>query len=184
MPISVPGRKPTRPDRCRSWPAVSSTCCRTAWFYGLLGITHDGGINLRKGVTDSGLDELRQAMLDLPGGAAEVHLQLFSTMVAENIEEKRIAAEMKYRYLSSAVQVTGSRATIYPAEEKIKYYDSLLEEVRLQSRIDGSDRVRSPGEFGLFVGLIHTTDVARESGGFGKYLTNQVQRTVSGRTVV
>lgn len=155
-----------------------------SWFYGLLGITHDGGINLRKGVTDKDLDELRQAMLALPGGAADVHLQLFSTMVADNIEANRIAPEMKYRYLSSAVRVTGSRATIYPAEEKVKYYDSLLEEVRLQTRLDGSDEIRSPGEFGVFVSLVHTKDVARESGGFEKYLMNEVQRTVSGRTIV
>ena len=155
-----------------------------AWFYGLLGITHDGGINLRKGVTRDGLQELRQAMLDLPGGANEVHLQLFSTMVAENIEANRIAPEMKYRYLSSAVRVTGSRSTIYPAEEKIKYYDSLLQEIRLETRIHGSDRVHTNGEFGVFVSLVHTADVARESGGFAMYLQNKVQRTVSGRNVV
>ncbi|MEQ8789378.1 MAG: hypothetical protein RIC55_24000 [Pirellulaceae bacterium] len=155
-----------------------------AWFYGLLGITHDRGVNLRKGVTPQHLKELRQAMLELPDGADEVHLQLFSTMVAENIEADRIAPEMKYRYLSSAVAVTGSRPTVYPAEEKIKYYDSLLEEIRLQTRIDGEDRIRAGGEFGLLVSLVHTTDVARESGGFSKYLMNQVQRTYSGRTVV
>ena len=155
-----------------------------AWFYGLLGITHDGGINLRKGVTREGLNELRQSMLDLPGGASEVHLQLFSTMVADNVKTNRIAPEMKYRYLSGAVQVTGSRATIYPAEEKIKYYDSLLKEIRLQTRVDGSERIHTPGEFGLFVSLLHTTDVARESGGFDRYLMNQVQKNVSGRTVV
>lgn len=155
-----------------------------AWFYGLLGITHDGGVNLRKGVTPESLQELRQAILDLPDGADEVHLQLFSTMVAENIEADRIAPEMKYRYLSSAVAVTGTRPTVYPAEQKIKYYDSLLEEIRLQTRIDGDDRIHATSEFGLFVSLVHTTDVARESGGFSKYLVNQVQRTYSGRTVV
>ncbi|QDU92854.1 hypothetical protein Pla8534_06270 [Lignipirellula cremea] len=155
-----------------------------AWFYGLLGITHDGGINLRKGVADEGLAELRQAILDLPGGAGESHLQLFSAMIAENLEENRIAPEMKYRYLSSGVQVTGSRATVYPAEEKVKYYDSLLQEIHLQTRVDGDEKIHAPGVFGLFVSLVHTADVARESGGFGKYVMNEVQRTVSGRTVI
>ncbi|MFT5526274.1 MAG: hypothetical protein ACI9HK_004248, partial [Pirellulaceae bacterium] len=155
-----------------------------SWFYSLLGITHDGGVNLRKGVTHKGLQELRQAMLDLPDGASEVHLQLFSTMVADNIEANRIAAEMKYRYLSSAVKVSGGQSTIYPAEEKIKYYDSLLQEIRLETRIHGSDRIHPSGEFGVFVSLVHTADIARESGGFGMYLQNQVQKTVSGRNVV
>ena len=43
-----------------------------AWFYGLLGITHDGGVNLRKGVTREGIEEIRKALLDLPGGASAV----------------------------------------------------------------------------------------------------------------
>ncbi len=155
-----------------------------AWFYGLLGITHDGGVNLRKGVTRDEIDKIRKALLDLPGGASAAHIQLFSTMVADNITANRIAPEMKYRYLSSAVHITGRQPTIYPAEEKIKYYDSLLKEIRLQTRLDGSDRIHTPGVFGVFVSLAHTTDVARESGGFGKYLMNEVPRIVSGKTII
>lgn len=155
-----------------------------AWFYGLLGITHDGGINLRKGVTRDEIDKIRKALLDLPGGASAAHIQLFSTMVADNITANRIAPEMKYRYLSSAVHITGRQPTIYPAEEKIKYYDSLLKEIRLQTRLDGSDRIHTPGVFGVFVSLAHTRDVARESGGFSKYLMNEVPRTVSGKTII
>ncbi|MFM9961219.1 MAG: hypothetical protein ACKV2Q_08325 [Planctomycetaceae bacterium] len=155
-----------------------------AWFYGLLGITHDGGINLRKGMTRDDIDKIRQALVALPGGASAAHIQLFSTMVADNIAANRIAPEMKYRYLSSAVHITGRQPTIYPAEEKIKYYDSLLKEIRLQTRLDGSDRIHTPGVFGVFVSLVHTTDVARESGGFSKYLMNEVPRTVSGKTII
>jgi hypothetical protein len=155
-----------------------------AWFYGLLGITHDGGVNLRKGMPRDEIDKIRQALLALPGGAGAAHIQLFSTMVADNVTANRIAPEMKYRYLSSAVHITGRQPTIYPAEEKIKYYDSLLKEIRLQTRLDGSDRIHAPGVFGVFVSLVHTTDVARESGGFGKYLMNEVPRTVSGKTII
>ena len=155
-----------------------------AWFYGLLGITHDGGVNLRKGVTRDEIDKLRQALLDLPGGASAAHIQMFSTMIADNVTANRIAPEMKYRYLSSAVHITGRQPTIYPAEEKIKYYNSLLKEIRLQTRLDGSDRIHTPGVFGVFVSLAHTTDVARESGGFSKYLMNEVPRTVSGKTII
>lgn len=155
-----------------------------AWFYSLLGITHDGGVNLRKGVTREGLDEVRKAMTALPGGAADVHLQMFSTMVADNVAENRIAPEMKYRYLSSAVQITGRNETVYPAEEKIQYYDSLLKEIRLQTVLDGSDRINAKGQFGVFVSLVHTADLARESGGFSKYLMNEVAKTVSGKAVV
>lgn len=154
-----------------------------SWFYGLLGITHDSGVNLRKGLTREGLNEIRKAMLGLPGAAGDAHLELFSAMVADNVTTNRIAPEMKYRYLSSAVQITGRRPTVYPAEEKIKFYDSLLKEIRLQTRLDGSDRIHAPGTFGVFVSLVHTADVARESGGFSKYVMNEVQRTVSGKTI-
>jgi hypothetical protein len=64
-----------------------------AWFYGLLGISHDGGINLRKGVVRDQLREVRDAMQKLPGGAGAVHLQMFSKMVADNVKANAIAPE-------------------------------------------------------------------------------------------
>lgn len=155
-----------------------------AWFYGLLGLSHDSDVNLRKGVTKEGLQEIRKAMLELPKGAGEAHLELFSAMVADNVQQNRIAPEMKFRYLSSAVQITGRRPTVYPAEEKVQYYNSLLQEIRLEARLDGSEKVRPGSEFGMFVSLVHTADIARESGGFSKYLMNKVRRTVSGKAVV
>ncbi|MCA9177429.1 MAG: hypothetical protein KDB14_23250 [Planctomycetales bacterium] len=153
------------------------------WFLGLLGISQDQGINLRKGVTDDSLHELRQALLDLPNGASQVHLEMFSQLVADNIASQRIAPAMKYRYLSAAVKVIGSQPTLYPAEEKIGYYESLLHELRLHTQVDGSEQVRPDRPFGVLVTLQHTADVARESGGFGDYLRNQTQRVVSGRTI-
>ncbi|MCE9606291.1 MAG: hypothetical protein K8U03_15450 [Planctomycetia bacterium] len=154
-----------------------------AWFYGLLGISHDAGINLRKGVTREGLQEIAKAMQSLPNGAGAVHLGLFSTMVADNVKANVIAPEMKFRYLSSAVEITGRKGTVYPAQEKVQYYESLLKEIRLRSRLDGSDKIHRAGEFGVFVTLVHSADLARESGGFGKYLQNETRRVVSGRTI-
>lgn len=155
-----------------------------SWFYGILGIAHDSDVNLRKGVTHESLAEISQAMQSLPKGAGGVHLQMFSTMVADNVKANVIAPQMKYRYLSSAVEITGRNATVYPAEEKVQYYESLLREIRLRARIDGSAKIRQNGEFGVFVTLVHTPDLAREAGGFGKYLQNETRRTVSGKTIV
>lgn len=147
-----------------------------AWFYGLLGISHDGGVNLRKGVVREQLLEVRDAMQKLPGGAGAVHLQMFSKMVADNVKANAIAAEMKFRYLSSAVEIAGKQDTVYPAQEKVQYYESLLKEIRLRTRIDGSATIRRNGEFGVFVTLVHTADLTREAGGFGKYLQNEVKK--------
>lgn len=155
-----------------------------SWFYGLLGIAHDSDVNLRKGVTRESLVEISRAMKGLPMGAGGVHLQMFSTMIADNVKANVIPPQMKYRYLSSAVEITGRNATVYPAEEKVQYYESLLKEIRLRARVDGSTRIRQNGPFGVFVTLVHTADLAREAGGFGKYLQNETRRTVSGKTIV
>ena len=152
-----------------------------AWFQGLLGISQDSGVNLRKGTTKESLAEVRQAMQSLPGGAAGVHMKMFSDMVAENLKNNVIAPAMKYRYLSSAVEITGRSDTVYPAQEKVQYYESLLTEIRLRTRLDGSAEIRRGGEFGVFVTLVHTADLQREAGGFGKYLQNETKRVVNGR---
>jgi hypothetical protein len=155
-----------------------------SWFYGLLGIANDKDVNLRKGVTRESLAEISVAMKSLPNGAAGVHLQMFSAMVADNVKANVIAPQMKYRYLSSAVEITGRNDTVYPAEEKVQYYESLLREIRLRARLDGSAQIRQNGEFGVFVTLVHTPELGREAGGFGKYLQNESRRTVSGKAVV
>jgi hypothetical protein len=152
-----------------------------AWFYGLLGISDDAGVNVRKGVSREGLKEIREAIEKLPGGAGGVHLGLFSKMVADNLTANLIDARMKFRYLSSAVEITGRSDTVYPAQEKVQYYESLLEEIRLRARIDGDARIPPDGQFGVFVTLVHTADLARESGGFGKYLQNEVRKNVTGK---
>ena len=154
-----------------------------SWFHGLLGITGPEDVNLRKGVTDQSLLELRQALLDLPGGAAPKHMQMFSSMVSTNLTEGHLAPEMKYRYLSSAVTITGKQATIYTAAEKIQYYDSLLNEIHLQARVDGSNKIQAGSQFGIFISLVHTADIARESGGFSNYLLNHIRRRVGSNTV-
>lgn len=155
-----------------------------SWFYGLLGIASDKDVNLRKGVTRESLAEISAAMKSLPNGAGGVHLQMFSQMVADNVKANVIAPQMKYRYLSSAVEITGRNDTVYPAEEKVQYYESLLREIRLRARLDGSAKIRQNGEFGVFVTLVHTPELAREAGGFGMYLQNESRRVVSGKAVV
>jgi hypothetical protein len=118
-----------------------------SWFYGILGIATDRDINLRKGVTSESLAEISAAMKSLPNGAGGIHLQLFSAMIADNVKANVIAPQMKYRYLSSAVEITGRNPTVYPAEEKVQYYESLLREIRLRARIDGSAKIRHGGRF-------------------------------------
>lgn len=73
-----------------------------AWFYGLLGITHDGGVNLRKGVTRDEIDKIRKALLDLPGGASARTSNCSRRWSPTTSPPIASRPEMKYRYLSSA----------------------------------------------------------------------------------
>ena len=59
------------------------------------------------------------------------------------------------------------------ARKLYDYYKDLASEIELQTRVDGSAKVGHGEPFGLFVELRHTTDIERESGGFGRYLRNQ-----------
>src|SRR5262249_18936241 len=52
------------------------------------------------------------------------------------------------------------------------YYNDLVSEIKLDTAIDGSDRVGHDEPFGLFVNIRHTREIERESGGFGRYLQN------------
>jgi hypothetical protein len=47
-----------------------------------------------------------------------------------------------------------------------------MDEVQLRLEVDGPTRVGFSQPFGVFVSLEHTRQLARESGGFSKYLQN------------
>jgi hypothetical protein len=45
--------------------------------------------------------------------------------------------------------------------------------LKLQTVVDGSPRIGHNEPFGIYVNLLHTKEIERESGGFGKYVQNQ-----------
>jgi hypothetical protein len=53
------------------------------------------------------------------------------------------------------------------------YYKDIVTEIKLQALVDGSDVVGDSQPFGVFVNLLHTREIERESGGFARYLQNQ-----------
>ena len=59
------------------------------------------------------------------------------------------------------------------ARKLFDYYQDLVTEIELETRLDGSAQVGHTEPFGLFVDIRHTKEVERESGGFSKYLQNQ-----------
>jgi len=71
------------------------------------------------------------------------------------------------------VQVVGDHPSAAEARKLVQYYADLLTEVELHADLEGDAVVGHTRPFGLHLAVRHTDTVGRESGGFGKYLTNQ-----------
>ncbi len=143
------------------------------WFNALLGIGSGGQINLAKAMNRSALAQIRESMLALPGGAPEAHLNQFAKAInARLLDEKEPLHEnLKYRYLASALVVAKDNPFTSAAEKKVAYLDQLLNEIRLQTRLDGPSVVGRDQEFGIIVSVLHTEPIGRVAQ-FGQYLSN------------
>ncbi|MBX9791174.1 MAG: hypothetical protein K2Y37_19820 [Pirellulales bacterium] len=141
------------------------------WFYASL-----GSVDLPR-ITGSKVPDpkqpalIRQALLALPGETAEHHLSQFANDLFTRASSAK--AELKHRYLKAGLEVVGDHKLALEARKLMDYYGDLVTEIKLETRIDGSDNVGHKQPFGVFVNLLHTKEIERESGGFGRYLQNQ-----------
>ncbi|MEE2642699.1 MAG: hypothetical protein VX768_18870 [Planctomycetota bacterium] len=144
------------------------------WFYASLGACDLALLTHEKLSMATQFPEIRDAIGALPGEAPNKHMSQFANKLFTRMSP--LKPEMKYRYLKGGFEIVGDHPDAAEAQKVFQYYNDLVSEVRLQTRIDGSDVV---GEqpFGMFVNLYHTEEVERESGGFGKYLQNQNSMT-------
>lgn len=116
---------------------------------------------------------IRTALLALPGGAAQRHLDALAKAVAGSMDT--IPAHMKPAYLKAALAVVSGSDEAGKIQQAVVYYSDLLKELELNVRIDG-DATVGQSAFGVFLSLRHTAEIERESGGgFGKYLRNDGQ---------
>ena len=154
-------------------PAEYSIDAHLGWFHGLIGIGSGGQLNLSKAMNRAALTKIRESLLALPGKAAQTHMTMFSKTVNARLADERdpLHEDLKYRYLASALVITKDDPFTLGAEKKVKYFDELLSELRLQTRVDGPNTVGRDQEFGLIVSLVHTEAMGRV-GQFGQYLSN------------
>jgi hypothetical protein len=75
--------------------------------------------------------------------------------------------------LDKGFEIVGDNEQAAEARKVHDYYKDLVTEIKIESQIDGSDRVGAGKPFGVHVSLRHTQEIERESGGFGRYLQNQ-----------
>ncbi len=139
------------------------------WFFVMLGASDLSQLTRAAARSDPGLSQIGDAMRALPGDAAEGHLQKFGEMLGSLLPQ--VPANMRQRFLSAGLQVIGEKhPSAAAAQVALKNYQELLDEAQLRVAVDGSSRVGHGQPFGMMVSLEHTRQIARESGGFGKYI--------------
>lgn len=141
------------------------------WFFVMLGASDLSQLTRAAARSDPGLKLIGDAMRALPGEAAEGHLTKFGEMLGSVLGQ--VPPNMKQKFLSAGLQVIGeNHASAKPAKEALGNYQELVDEVQLRIAVDGPTRVGHKQPFGATVSLEHTRQLARESGGFSKYLQN------------
>lgn len=142
----------------------------TTWFYSALGAPDLEGVKPEHVLAQQQIPLIREAILALPGEAAERHMTLFANTLATRMSAA--APAVKHTYLTAGLEISGAHERARPARELLDYYSDLVTEIQLQVKLDGPDRVGTT-PFGVFVNIRHTKQIEREAGGFQKYLQNQ-----------
>ncbi len=141
------------------------------WFFVMLGASDLSQLTRAAARSDPGLKSIGDAMRALPGEAADTHLTKFGQMLGDVLSQ--VPANMKQKFLGAGLQVIGEdHPSAKAATESLNNYKELLDEVQLRLAVDGPTRVGHGQSFGAFLSLEHSKQLARESGGFSKYLQN------------
>lgn len=148
-----------------------STKVYETWFYASLGACDLNQIDAEKQADFKQHPAIRDAILALPGEAADRHMAMFSNTLFTRLSSLNPA--VKFRYLKAGLAIVGDHKQAEEAQKVFDYYKDLITEIRLEATIDGSDAVGHTEPFGVFVNLKHTRQIEREAGGFAKYLQNQ-----------
>jgi len=141
------------------------------WFYAALGASDLGALRETQLPAPRQIENIKTALSGLPNKSAERHLARFANALAARISS--VKPELKQRYLRHGLSIAGDHEKASEAQKLFNYYNDLTTEIQLVARIDGSSTVGHESPFGVFVDILHTKEIERESGGFAKYLTNQ-----------
>jgi len=122
---------------------------------------------------DDQIDLIRNSMRTPPPEALDRHLAVFAADIQAAVE--RAEPEVKPRLVRHALRIIGDHpagASLRSMEEL--YQDLIKDEIKLRVTLDGEDRVGVGQPFGALISLRFTNSVDRETGGFAKYLQNNV----------
>ena len=141
------------------------------WFYASLGAVDLGKITNKTSPVPKQYPLIRDSILSLPGALGEFHMTKFANNMFTRMSP--IKPEIKFRYLRGGFAIVEDHPRAWEARSLYDYYQDLVSELKLVAEIDGSHEIGSEESFGVYVNLLHTKEIERESGGFGKYAQNQ-----------
>jgi thioredoxin-related protein len=162
-------------------PAEHSVLVYLHWFYVTLGASDLAHL---KRSTDYNLDylaDIRKAIDLLPSELREKHFQLLSEAILS--ASGQVGPDIKTRFLTASLSLLGDHPASRPVKKFLDYYAELQGELKLKVRVDAEQQpsvVGSTKPFGLLIELEHTSNIERESGGFGRYLQGANQNYYGG----
>ena len=140
------------------------------WFYAAIGACDLGAIDEETIVAKSQLPLIKKALLRLPAGSKERHLNMFANALFTRMSA--VKPQIKHRYLEAGFSIVGDNPQAAEARKVFDYYEDLLRELRLDCVVEGPGEIGTQ-PFGVRVDIVHTQEIERESGGFAKYAQNQ-----------
>ncbi len=144
------------------------------WLNANLGASDLAMVTRQQESNAKSLQRIREAILTLPGAAAERHFAALAKAVTSSAES--LPANLKRSYLRAALAIVGERPEAEEIRKLVTYHDGLLREIETSVRIDGDASVGHGQPFGVFLTVRHTAELERENqGGFSKWLRNQSQ---------
>jgi len=122
---------------------------------------------------DDQIDLIGKSIAQLPLDAASRHIAAFAQEITNALD--KMEPDVKPRIVRHAMRIIGDN----PAGAGLRrladlYQDLMKDEIKLRLAIDGSDQVGTDARFGATLTLRFTAEVDRETGGFSRYLQNDV----------
>jgi hypothetical protein len=96
---------------------------------------------------------------------------------------RELNPELKPRFLREAMKIIGDHPDGKKSREQLAYYDDLINEIQLNLSVDGSTDVGRGEPFGAIISIWCTRAASRETGGFGKYVSNDQYHPMTGQQV-
>ena len=122
---------------------------------------------------DDQIDLIRKSIASMSPDAASRHIDAFARSLSDSISA--LAPEVKPRVIRHAMRIIGKHPSGASMARLLELHQDLMkDEVKLRLAIDGDDRVGSGRQFGVTLSLRFTAEVDRETGGFSRYLMNDV----------